>query len=334
MRNNLIDNAKGILIFLVVFGHFLEAVNGWGNPYLRTLLSGIYLLHMPAFIFLTGITAKQDRLGMRVTNIAVLLVMFQFAYVAPLTIVDGRYPVNALQPYWHLWFLLSLLWWMLCLPLMARVPAAFGISIIIAIVAGLYPRDGYSLSMLRTFTFLPFFLGGHLYGNRILVALGTYAPYKLWAVPVLGMAAAAISFLNLEEQWLYGSFTYVQLSIDVVTGAMIRTTLLFLSFASVFAFLALMSSKHCFLSAIGQRSLAVFVLHGAVVIIAQRLVANIGQPTVPWGLVLAFCASLITTFVLALAHFDAAIRWMSVSISSRILSITAGVGSLWRAKFK
>ena len=54
MRNPLIDNAKGVWIFLVVLGHYLEAVGGWDNLYLGAILSIIYLFHMPAFVFFGG----------------------------------------------------------------------------------------------------------------------------------------------------------------------------------------------------------------------------------------------------------------------------------------
>ena len=160
MRNPLIDNAKGVLIFLVVLGHYLEAVGGWDNPYLGAILSIIYLFHMPAFVFLTGVTAKKDRLGERIANLAIILVVFQFAYVVLEVSSDGEWPVGLFQPFWILWFLLSLIWWTLLLPLIARVPYAFAISIMIAAVAGLYPWDGYQISVMRTLTFLPFFVGG------------------------------------------------------------------------------------------------------------------------------------------------------------------------------
>lgn len=42
------DKAKGILIFLVVFGHLLEQISGWGMGFSRAGLTAIYSFHMPA----------------------------------------------------------------------------------------------------------------------------------------------------------------------------------------------------------------------------------------------------------------------------------------------
>ena len=49
------DNIKFILITLVVFGHFLELIDGQTANNLYRI---IYLFHIPAFIFITGYFAK------------------------------------------------------------------------------------------------------------------------------------------------------------------------------------------------------------------------------------------------------------------------------------
>ena len=51
-RDAKIDNLKGILIFLVVFGHLLELVITKGHA--KYIYELIYSFHMPFFIFLSG----------------------------------------------------------------------------------------------------------------------------------------------------------------------------------------------------------------------------------------------------------------------------------------
>ena len=53
-RNSNIDKTKGLLIFLVVFGHFVERYMGWHGDLSGALLRFIYAVHMPAFIFISG----------------------------------------------------------------------------------------------------------------------------------------------------------------------------------------------------------------------------------------------------------------------------------------
>jgi len=327
MRNPLIDNAKGVLIFLVVFGHYLEAIDGWNIPYLGAILSTIYLFHMPAFVFLAGITAKRDRLAARIGNIAIILVVFQMAYVVPLFIADGEWPVGLLQPYWILWFLLSLICWMLLIPLVDKVPYVFAISILIATVGGLFPWDGYQLSAMRTLTFLPFFVGGKLYGHRMIAALQVYGKRRFLAVPIFGVAALLIYSSGLEKSWLYGSLSYAQLGVDGLTGIVIRAAIFILSAASMVAFLACMTSKSGHLSVIGQNSLAVFVLHGFAVNIAHKVIGMNGQLTVLWGLAFAVLAAVMTTLVFAHPVFTTKIRTFAASISRCFERGTGAVGS-------
>lgn len=315
MRDNLIDNAKGILIFLVVLGHYLEAFQGWGNQYLRVILTFIYFLHMPAFIFLAGITAKKDHLGARIVKIAVILFIFQLAYVVPLAIARGNYPVSIIQPYWHLWFLLSLIWWMLCIPLAIRLPGAFLISIGISLAGGLLPVNGYLLSASRTMTFLPFFVAGYLYGNRIIGALIAFPARRLWAMLWLAATAAIAYNISLDAGWLYGSRSYRQLGVSDFFGVGSRITIFIVSSGSVIAFLALLTNKTGFLSTLGQNSLAVFILHGFAVIVTKEVIQFTGKPSLPLTVAIVLCASVLTTIFLAHPRLTSGIKSLSDDIS-------------------
>ena len=61
IRYNILDNIKGILIFLVVFGHFLI---GYALKHQKSLsykiVNYIYGFHMPLFIFSSGFLSKSN----------------------------------------------------------------------------------------------------------------------------------------------------------------------------------------------------------------------------------------------------------------------------------
>ena len=56
-RVSLWDNAKFLLIFLVVLGHFADYYTK-DSLNMRRLFLFIYLFHMPAFIFISGLFSK------------------------------------------------------------------------------------------------------------------------------------------------------------------------------------------------------------------------------------------------------------------------------------
>lgn len=310
MRDHRMDNAKGILIFLVVLGHCLEAVQGWSNPIIRALLTAIYMFHMPAFVFLAGITAKHDQLGRRIANLAILLVLFQLAYVLPLTLKSGAYPVGPLQPFWVLWFLLSMIWWLALLPLIVRLPYPLLIATTVAVLAGLLPWAGYSLSASRTLVFLPFFVAGQVYGRRLLAALPRSPLWALPAVLALAPMAMLLYLADIGHPWLSGYANYDVLSVDGVTGVLIRSGLLLVAALATVAVLVASPAKMGWLSALGSASMAVFLLHG----FALKAGGSKGLNWVMdhYGNGAVICAALVfaalVTFVLGRSTIDRAIR--------------------------
>ena len=54
-RSSFWDNYKGILIILVVFGHFIyESAVALSGSFANDLFKFIYAFHMPAFVFCSG----------------------------------------------------------------------------------------------------------------------------------------------------------------------------------------------------------------------------------------------------------------------------------------
>lgn len=66
MRDTSIDQAKGILIFLVVLGHVAGMMShfasGVGQVALQFVYKWIYLFHMPAFFYLAGVVAGSKKM--------------------------------------------------------------------------------------------------------------------------------------------------------------------------------------------------------------------------------------------------------------------------------
>lgn len=104
MRDVRIDNCKGMLIFLVVFGHLLELCNAGRLGNITYKL--IYIFHMPAFIFLMGWVSKPS--AKRVIKSIGLYIVFRIMYFVFNCTING-YPMKfyfSSRPYWLLWFTL------------------------------------------------------------------------------------------------------------------------------------------------------------------------------------------------------------------------------------
>ena len=77
-RNYSLDIFKGILIFLVVFGHFLLPVKERKYALFNKLFFFIYSFHMPAFIFLSGYFYYNSwkRKGTKLKSVIPLIMLF------------------------------------------------------------------------------------------------------------------------------------------------------------------------------------------------------------------------------------------------------------------
>lgn len=164
-------NIKLLLIFMVVYGHLLEGIMDNAEP-LMQIYRIIYSVHMPLFLFLSGLFLK-NRAGCARRMKQVLL---YYAVCQTAVVVVGRVlgqQMNLDTPVWHLWYLLSLgymaglgwCWFVLAERWQqfdrgtAKV-ALLTVSVLLALIVGKCPGVGRWLSLSRTFCFLPFFLAG------------------------------------------------------------------------------------------------------------------------------------------------------------------------------
>src|SRR5690348_5045484 len=227
-----LDNARFVLIALVVVGHLIEQLVHTG-PTADALYRWIYLFHMPAFVLVSGALSSpvltRRRLVRIVTGLLLPYVLFQTLYPAwdAWLFGSGDWSQGYLTPYWLLWYLLSLACWRLMLPVFARLKYPLPIAVAVALAAGAVSWIGYPFSLSRTLAFFPLFLLGFRLRAWRLQHLGGTATRKSLAVLILAGTAAGAWFLRgLDPQWLYASVDYGTLGVAPAVGAGIRLALL------------------------------------------------------------------------------------------------------------
>lgn len=277
LRNNVFDNAKLIMIFLVVFGHLIEPIIKQSEV-IRTIYIIIYSVHMPIFIILAGAFTKLE-LSTRVLkkNIETLLIpflVFTILYEAFNFIGHGtisNYSLNW-QPYWILWFLFSMFIWKVTLPIVMQFKFPLLLSVLISLCAGYINDVGYFLGVSRTLYFFPFFILGYKLGSSFLSN-----NYLLMIPKVVYFSTLLVSFgvlwvfNDVPHQWLYGSFSYSRIG-DVEWFSFITRSIIYcISAISSIAILMLLPDWQSKMSKSGQNSLFVYVWHGFFVKVAMYL---------------------------------------------------------------
>lgn len=269
-RSQWLDNAKGVLMILVIWGHLIErlaltnAIGAWAY-------GAIYLFHIPAFAMVSGMVSRAE-LGWRrgaglARKLLVPLLLFQGVYLIALERLAPHKVGDMLEPHWLLWFLLSLFLWRLMLPVFAglRFPVAMAVGI--ALAAGFVDAIDKTLSLSRTFVFFPAFLIGHVYRQEI---------RAIAARPVWGSAIFFAVLACAAGYWLangadiapfYGSRPYSNWSDPLLAGAAQRLVAMGAGIVAAVGFLTLIPRQAGVLNALRRWTMPVFLLHGLLVLL-------------------------------------------------------------------
>ncbi|GAA1119616.1 acyltransferase family protein [Nocardiopsis composta] len=273
-RDALLDNAKFLLIVLVVVGHAIEPSTE--SRIAEAIYFWIYLFHMPAFVLISGYLSKsQDGSGRRIdkllTTIAGPYLIFWGIYALQ-SLSSGRaLPDGPLEPLWLTWFLAALFVWRLSVPLWKRVRWPLAVAIGLSLAGGLV-ATGDALGISRILSLLPFFVAGLLMEQRHFDFLKS-GWVRVWSAGVV-LITAAMSYLYLEQlsrEWVYWRESLVDRDMDLLpVGLPGRVLFLLLAFALTAALLSLIPRRTTWFTRYGALTMYAFLLHGLVVRIAEQ----------------------------------------------------------------
>ena len=261
-RDRSLDAAKGLLIFLVVMGHAL--------PGGSAVTEFIYLFHMPAFVFISGVLTRDAPLsaarvdGLLKRLLAPLLI-FQALYVGFELLAPGDTHLDAetlLTPRWPLWFLAALFAWRLLGPALRRVRGALVYSVALCLAIGTVELP-QMFSINYILAFLPFFvLGLHLEPTSLRHL--RRPAVRAGSVLVLfgaGWVTWAIQDLAPLRPWFELSHSYQSLQVSAADGIALKFLQLVVSAVVMCAVLSLVPTRTPLLITAGVYSMYPYLLH-------------------------------------------------------------------------
>ena len=296
-RDYSLDNVRFVLIFAVVFAHFLEVCAPFKGSGL--IYKFIYSFHMPAFIFLFGYNVKYSPKKI-VYRWCIPYVIFQGGYILfSKFILNANIAFQFTTPYWILWYMLVCIYYQLLLPLfdiddkkkqIITILCAFIISVFI----GFEKNVGYYMSLSRFFVFQPWFLLGYYCKKNNLLEWLSLKPQRRFFILFGSVAIIAIlsSFVGvIPNGLLYGSYPYSScegtLWMRGMASIMSFSVILFL-FVGIRPYL---SRKLFLITSIGQNTWPIFLLHGFVIKAAPIYFPYLVSS--PWCVILLSCALVI-----------------------------------------
>lgn len=277
-RNPYVDNARFLLMLLVGVGHALQPTlrHSLGAHALREWL---YVFHIPAFVFLSGWSARRSR----TSGIPELLWTYLLSSLVSIAWTRGvagaevGWWESLVTPLWVLWYLASVVGWRLvAMGLKNRHGSKASlwlvpIAVVVTLLLGYTEHVGYPFSLSRTFYFLPFFLLGYFADLHVWLGL----LHRFWVrlagfLLLLAVAAWAAAWpRGIELHDLYGSMSYAALEWPASWAWARRLAFLALSFLLTLSFFAFVPTRAGIMSLLGRNTLMAFWIHALILRVPQ-----------------------------------------------------------------
>lgn len=302
-RNYKFDNIKFLLMFLVLFGHSLELFKGDERKLIYQI---IYVFHMPAFIFITGYFAKFQPKKI-LQRYVITYFVFQTLYQIFDAIVmkeTWEFTLQYTKPYWHLWFLMAVAFYYALLPFIQtqKVKYQIGIiatAIIVSLLAGYDKTIGYTLTLSRFLTFMPFFVLGYYAAKhkswiRCKLSKSWKRSMAIGSILICGVSIYWLQTGSIKNTVLYGSVNYEKASYHIG----IRLLLILFAMAWIVVLLFLMPNRRIsIISVCGQNTFWVFILQGFILRLEKKY--QIYQYSQENNLLVAAVSSFVILFILS-----------------------------------
>lgn len=317
-RNSLLDNSKGMLIFLVVLGHYLVAMRGT-SAIITWLIVLIYGFHMPAFLLINGFLAKSVTIK-KISKFLLLYIIFQLVFmgIAQLSGYSQEIYFHFLNPIFHLWYLISLSLYYGMVLVLQKMRFKINIYFLIGTILLAFISRLVGTSILkansswlpliyflqRHFVFLPFFVVGYLLQNQgsELIEKGRKLkfPYKIGGI-FLWLILATIPFINLQafEYLVYSFVQSAGFSNSMLTYCLMFIYQYILAALTIIMLFVLIPKKNEQLACWGRQSLVIYLGHPFVYFLLYMFKDSFIR--IPSGIiiVISIILSLITCYALS-----------------------------------
>ncbi|MEI6578983.1 MAG: acyltransferase family protein [Eubacteriales bacterium] len=268
------DNAKFVLIFLVVLAHAISFFKA-SNPSYMVLWSIINTMHMPCFIFVSGFFAKRYLSGPNGINVQRLfsyIVLYLAAQIAVTLfekfVLNADIAISIFQARTSLWFLQCLVGWFILLPIVDKFNPKYVMigAILFGLIIGYDSKVGNLAALSRLFVHFPFFMAGYYFTEINMKKLFTKKARILSVSFIAASIALCFIFLKYIQPALItcnNSYSVIPMIKDLPVYLRFIGRAVFYFFAAGLglSFLALTPRFKTFYTRFGGRTLQVYILH-------------------------------------------------------------------------
>lgn len=312
------DNAKAILIFLVVFGHAITPFISEGEV-IRSVFLWITAFHMPLFMFLTGLFSKSFVNApkfnyMKIASYVLLYFFMKLTVYLTLGIVRSwghfRWTSEGGVP----WYIFVTAVFMTLTYLIKRFnhKKVLVVAFVLALAVGFIKEIGDTFMLSRIFVYYPYFFLGYMLDRDKLLSFTSKISVRICSLVFLAVFTFAVFYLGDSifsiRYVLTGNNPYSEFGADWAPfGVLLRIGCYIVSSMVSLSVLSIVPIRKVpVLTKVGSKTLTVYALHRQAQYAFQYTFMVPLMAVLPQNMILPafFGISLVLTFVLSLKPFD------------------------------
>ena len=314
------DNLKLFLIFCVVIGH-VGNFFAKDSVMIAKIQYWVYLFHMPAFLFVSGLFAKgrvKRKEYLKIFSYVILFYLIKLLFWLTAMYLNGEASFDYFSEDGVAWYALAMFWCLLLTVWTQKIPRIlmFIAALAAAVVVGYTDKVSGFLVLRRFITFYVFFYAGYALDAGKLHEFSKKWWVKAPSLIVLVGSVAGVYIyydkIARLRMLLRGKFSYADIWPDGNPDAWkFRLAACLIAFVMILAIVSWMPDKKLPVSWMGANTLAVFALHYPVLTLLTR-----AWPAFkPWMLAGHTCIkgillAVILTAVTALPPFNMVLTWI------------------------
>lgn len=259
-----LDNVKGVLIVLIVLGHFCLNYSFFAVPTLSEYITKcIYFFYMPAMVFIAGyysftegpISAK-PYLKLLLCYLIMNTLMMLYEHIVNNT------ALLVMWPYYACWIFTAVIFWNLIIRVLRRynMGLIFVLSLIISVAAGFQLDINQAFTLMSVTVLFPFFIAGYMMKEKNILYIFDKIPVKIFAVFLAAATLASMLYLIFNYD-----FNLDFLQFAAYTGNMFAVKRIIgfcLAIAAIFVLFALLPNRRIPLIAKwGKNFLSIYIFH-------------------------------------------------------------------------
>lgn len=266
------DTLKGVLILLVLIGHF-GGDNTRNNHFLDSIIIWIYLFHMPLFMFISGFFSKNlDKCEKKsFAGLFLIFILFQVLYGLWELVLHNNnyYLVNILSPAPALWYILAIFIMKKVLPDFLKLKHPMCVALVLyflqLFMTGL---NNSFIALNRVIAFFPFFLIGYFIDQNTINELLNNKFLKKMSIIILIVFFLIVYFvigkLDIECIDIIDLLCHRIVATDFfgfsLLSILIHIGLVFIAIIMSISLIVLIKSN-TILAYIGKNSLPIYLIH-------------------------------------------------------------------------